>query len=194
MEKIIPIPEDIEVSIEGNIIRLKYQGKLSERKFNDRIIEVGKKDNSVIIKAKKKRKDILAVVNTTASHIRNMVIGLTQGYEYKLEVVYSHFPISVSVKEGFVEISNLAGQKNPIKSKIVRQTTVEAKGKDIIVKSIDKGDAGQTAANLESATKLRGRDRRVFQDGIYIVSKPKSVPLEDSEEAEKDEGREEGKN
>ena len=30
---------------------------------------------------------------------------------------------------------------------------------------------GQTAANLEQATVVKGRDIRVFQDGIYVVSK-----------------------
>ena len=32
-------------------------------------------------------------------------------------------------------------------------------------------DVGQTAANLEQATVVKGRDIRVFQDGIYVVSK-----------------------
>ena len=32
-------------------------------------------------------------------------------------------------------------------------------------------DVGQTAANLERATVVKGRDIRVFQDGIYVVSK-----------------------
>jgi len=33
-------------------------------------------------------------------------------------------------------------------------------------------DAGQTAANIERATKIKGFDPRVFQDGIYIIEKP----------------------
>ena len=42
---------------------------------------------------------------------------------------------------------------------------------DVVVKGADREKVGQTAANIESACKIKKRDRRVFQDGIYIVSK-----------------------
>jgi len=49
--------------------------------------------------------------------------------------------------------------------------TVEAKGENVTVSGIDKEKVGQTAANIERATKVKKRDIRVFQDGVYIVSK-----------------------
>ena len=48
---------------------------------------------------------------------------------------------------------------------------VEVKGKDIIVSGINLEDVSQTAANIEQATRLTGRDRRIFYDGIYVYEK-----------------------
>ena len=41
----------------------------------------------------------------------------------------------------------------------------------MILSGIDKEKVGQTMANIEQATRVRGFDIRVFQDGIYLVEK-----------------------
>ncbi len=56
-------------------------------------------------------------------------------------------------------------------ARIMPNSKVEIKGTDITVTSNDIEMAGQTAANLEKATKVKGRDRRIFQDGIFITEK-----------------------
>ena len=42
---------------------------------------------------------------------------------------------------------------------------------DVTVSGVDREKVGQTAANIERSCRIKKRDRRVFQDGIYIVSK-----------------------
>ena len=88
-----------------------------------------------------------------------------------MQVVFSHFPINVSAKGKEIEINNFTGEKKPRKAEIVGNTKVEIKGKEIILKGINKEEIGQTAANLEKATKIKNRDQRVFQDGIYLTEK-----------------------
>jgi len=113
------------------------------------------------------------MVGTFWAHIRNLIRGVTEGFEYKLKVVYAHFPIKLRVEGDEVIIENFLGEKHPRKAKIVGRVKVEIRGQEIIVKGIDKEECGQTAANLEQATKIKRLDPRVFQDGIYIVEKPK---------------------
>ena len=44
-------------------------------------------------------------------------------------------------------------------------------GDEVVVTGINKESVGQTAANIEQATRIKARDPRVFQDGIYVVGK-----------------------
>ena len=48
---------------------------------------------------------------------------------------------------------------------------MKVKGDSVTIEGNNKEDVGQTAGNLEKATVVKGRDTRVFQDGIYIISK-----------------------
>ena len=54
---------------------------------------------------------------------------------------------------------------------IVEGVNVDIKGSEITISSPDIEAAGQTATNIETATRLTGRDRRIFQDGIFITNK-----------------------
>jgi large subunit ribosomal protein L6 len=113
------------------------------------------------------------MVGTIIAHIRNMVKGVTEGYTYRMRVVYSHFPITVKVEGDKVLIQNFLGESVPRVAKIVGDTKIEVKGQDIILTGCDKEAVGQTCGNIEQACRISKYDRRVFQDGIYIVEKPK---------------------
>ncbi len=170
-EKIIDLPEGITAEVRENTISVKGAGKEATRQLKTNGISFKKENNSIVVIGKPSSRKINAVVNTIASHINNMVSGLENEYVYKLVVVYSHFPMNVTIKGKIIEIKNFVGEKKPRNAKIVEGATVTIKGKDVVVKSHSKEAAGQTAANLENATKVRGKDKRVYQDGIFIVKK-----------------------
>lgn len=172
VERTIELPHGINAEITGTHVALSAGAKKNGRFFHAEEIMFEKKDGKIVLRAEKDSKQINAVLNSVEAHITNMVKGLQKDYEYKLAIVYSHFPMTVAVKGSFVEISNFGGEKKTRKARIFGTTSVQVKGKEILVKGHDKEATGQTAASIENASHVRGgKDKRVFQDGIYIVER-----------------------
>ncbi len=167
----VEIPEGVEVTVEGNLVRVKGPKGELERELKYPGVKIFEEDGKVVVFKEFPRRRDIAIARTFKAHIANMIRGVTEGFQYKLKVLYSHFPMTVKVQGDEVLIENFLGEKNPRRAKILQGVTVKVMGQEIIVESIDKEKAGQTAANIEQATKINKRDRRVFQDGIYIVEK-----------------------
>jgi len=167
-EKIV-IPDSVQVSIDGDMIIVKGpKGELSRFLYYPGI-SVSIEDGVVEISTTSSRKAVYAMVGTFASHIRNMCTGVTEGYELSMKVVYNHFPIQLKLHPGILEIGNFLGEKMVRSAKIPDGVTVKLGSDEVFLTGIDKEKVGNTAANIEKATKIRKRDPRVFQDGIYRV-------------------------
>ncbi|RKY01049.1 MAG: 50S ribosomal protein L6 [Spirochaetes bacterium] len=167
----INIPEGIEISKEAHLIKVRGpKGELIKRLAGPKIEIVADK-NSVKIISKRASKREKKLIYTFKAHINNMVKGVTEPFVYKLKICPGHFPMNVSMEGDFFTIKNLFGEKTPRKLKIKPDVKVKIDGKDVYVEGIDKELTAQTAASIEKLTKVKNRDRRIFQDGIYIVSK-----------------------
>ena len=167
----ITIPDGVTAAIEKDIITIKGEkGELS-RTFSHPKISVKINGKAVEIQGKDVRKKGKALIGTFVAHINNMIKGVTEGFEYKMKTVFSHFPIKTSVDENEFVIQNFLGERSPRRAKILDGVNVEVKGDDITVQGIDKERVGQTVANIERATKVKKRDVRVFQDGVYRIDK-----------------------
>jgi len=171
LSQIIEIPEGIEVEIDGAKVIVKNSGEVNERKFDLANLTLEKKGNEIIIGNKKSSKKEKRRMNTIAAHIRNMIRGVKEKFEYKLKVCFNHFPITVEVKGNEALIKNFLGERTPRKAKIPKGADVKVEKEIITITSPSIEIAGQTAANFENATRIVKRDRRVFQDGIFITSK-----------------------
>lgn len=177
-ERTVEVPEGVEVKLEDN--SLVVRGPLGElkREFRNPKIKTEVKTDHVRFSTEIKRRKTLALLGTWTAHLRNMIIGVTKGWEARMKVVYSHFPIKLGQEGDKVLIQNFMGERKPRIASIVGSSKVELKKDEIVVSGIDKEEVGQTCGNLESVTKVRGYDRRVFQDGIYILHKPKPAGKE----------------
>jgi large subunit ribosomal protein L6 len=169
MVKKIKVPEEVRVTVQGPKVTLKGpRGELS-KEFKSHRIKLTNEGNIIKIEGTPKNQQTDILVETTAAHIRNMSEGLLFGYEYKMKVVYSHFPMSLVVDKGIVNIKNFLGEKFPRKAQVVGSTKVEVKGQDITVSGIDKDAVGQTASNIEKKTKVKNKDIRRYQDGVFVT-------------------------
>jgi large subunit ribosomal protein L6 len=100
-----------------------------------------------------------------------MITGVTKGYQYKLKIVFSHFPISVKLQDKSVLIENFTGERRPRRIKLIGSVKVKIEPDDIIVEGSNLEEVSQTAANIEQATRVRNKDPRVFLDGIYVYER-----------------------
>ncbi len=167
----VAIPDGVMVRLDGRTLSVK--GKLGEAKkhFDKVNINLAVQGNRVLLSPFSTKKKDSVIVNTVVSIVNNMVAGVTKGFTYRLKVVYAHFPISVKVKGDQVLVENFMGERSPRVSQIVGSSKVSVEGDDVIVKGVSLEDVGQTAANIELATKVRRKDQRVFLDGVYIYHK-----------------------
>ena len=170
MEIKIDIPKGIEVNLEKNSVSVKGKHGELNRNF-DQKIKIKKEEDKIILLSKTERKGQRALMGTIRAHIKNMFHGVSDKIVYKSKIVYSHFPMTVNVQGDNVIVDNFLGERHPRKAKILEKVDVKISGQEITITGIDKEKVSQTTANLEQATKIKRRDPRVFQDGIYITEK-----------------------
>jgi len=169
LAKTIKLPSELQATLAGDTLTLKGPKGTLTRQFKSYRIKLLIEGNKIIVEGTPKNKQTDVLVETITSHIENMAEGLVYGYKYNLKVLYSHFPMSIQVEKGAVSIKNFLGEKFPRRTRIMGATKVEVKGQDITVSGIDKEAVGQTASNMERKTKVKNKDIRRYQDGIYIV-------------------------
>jgi large subunit ribosomal protein L9e len=116
-----------------------------------------------------------AQIRTCASHIKNMITGVTKGYKYLMRFVYAHFPINVTINDKFdtIEVRNFLGEKLVRRVVMLPGCKVKLTGNkdEISVEGIDIEEVSQSCANIHQSTLVKVKDIRKFLDGIYVSEK-----------------------
>ncbi|CCQ35790.1 50S ribosomal protein L6 [Natronomonas moolapensis 8.8.11] len=172
MRREIHIPDEItatmdhlELTVEGP------EGSVTRRLWYPDISVTVEGDSIAIVSGAEDAKTN-STVGTFESHVTNMIHGVTEGWEYDMEVFYSHFPMQVSVQDGEVVIENFLGEKAPRRTPVRGNTEVSVDGEELTIRGPNIEDVGQTAADIEQLTRVPDKDTRVFQDGVYITGMP----------------------
>lgn len=170
----ILIPTGVKAVLDNDTLIITGPKGSTKRVIDEARISIQVTSDKIILGTSGDSRHFKKILCTYESHVLNLIHGVTEGYECKLKVCFAHFPITVKVNDKNIFVENFLGEKKPRKTKIVGDNTkVAINDKDVTVTGINKEEVGQTAANMEIVTRIRRRDRRVFQDGIWITSKAK---------------------
>ena len=109
----ITMPDGMGASMDGNTVTLTKDGNSLSREFNHNSVSLRQIDDGIEVFCKLPRRSEKAIAGTWAAHLRNMVKGLDEGFEYRLKAVFSHFPMTLKVDGNKFTITNLLGEKVP---------------------------------------------------------------------------------
>lgn len=165
------MPQGITAKKESS--SLVVTGKLGEAKmkFANPLVNFDVRDGEVEFTSNVDNRRSKRLIESYQSQLRGMFEGVAKGYTYKMKVCFTHFPVTVKVDKDQVIIENFLGERTPRASKIFPGVKVVVNKQDLTITGPDLYAVSQTAANIEQAARITRKDRRVFQDGIFITSK-----------------------
>lgn len=143
----LALPENVTVTVNGNIVTVKGpKGELSTE--INKNITVTVKDNEVIVE--RKNDNFKNFHGTANANIKNMIIGVTEGYSKNLEAVGVGYRFNVAGNK----ITVNAGYSHPVIVEAPIGITVEGiSNTEIVIKGIDKCQVGEFAANIRKIRK-----------------------------------------
>ena len=169
--KEIGLPDNVSASFDGRVLVVKGIKSELKRIFNYHKISIKIEDKKILLESKRGTKEEKKMMGSLIAHVKNMIKGSLQNYEYTLKICSGHFPINVGVSSSKLTVKNFLGEKVPRTLRLKDGADVKVEGDLIHVTSASKELAGQVSADIEQLTRRPGFDTRIFQDGIYLINK-----------------------
>ena len=145
----ITVPSGVEVSLEGREIRVKgSKGELSRTLAEGITVEV--EDGTITVSRPNDERESRSLHGLTRSLINNMIIGVTDGFTKKLEIVGTGY--RVQAKGSDLEFALGYSHPVPVSAPEGITFTVEGANK-LAVFGIDKQQVGEVAANIRKLRK-----------------------------------------
>merc|ERR1711981_167455 len=193
-EDFVEIPDGVTVNTKARKVTVKGPRGEVTKNFSHLAVELQK----MKLDNKKRKGSFIRIrmwfggykqacsVNTLKSLIENMITGVTEGYRYKMRLVYSHFPINAIVAKSndSVTIRNFLGGKQDKTIDMIGQTKVrltpanEMKD-ELVFEGFDNAALSLCCARVNQVCRTGRKDVRKFLDGIYVSAKTKIQPKED---------------
>ena len=142
--KPVELPKGVELNLAGQEVRAKGpKGELSMQLHPDVELSIG--EGNAQVAAKGGSKFAVAMAGTTRALVNNMVTGVVEGFERKLELV----GVGYRAKAQGKKLNLTLGFSHPIDYEVPEGISVETPSQtEIVVKGIDKQQVGQVAAEI----------------------------------------------
>lgn len=142
----ITVPAGVEININGNTVKIKGKnGEMIHQAHN--LVSVTQEDGVLKLLARNNSKSAKALSGTTRALLQNLVTGVTEGFEQKLEIIGVGYRAQAQGK-----VLNLTlGFSHPVEFAIPEGITIETPSQtEVVIKGMDKQQVGQVAANIRN--------------------------------------------
>jgi large subunit ribosomal protein L6 len=150
----VPVPAGVNVAIDGAVVTVKGpKGELTHTVAAPIVVEQNDDGESVVLDVKRPddERQSKALHGLTRTLINNMVVGVTEGYEKKLEIVGVGYRV---LSKGPTQLEFQLGYSHPITFNAPEGITFSVEGPTKFgVAGIDKQLVGEVAANIRKLRK-----------------------------------------
>merc|ERR1712000_7366 len=174
----VSIPAGVDVNVKARLVTIKGPLGTLTKSFRHTSVDVKiipGKEKKLVFELWFGNKKQVSTLNTCAAHIKNMINGVTKGYEYKMRLIYAHFPISATVVDNDkeIELRNFLGEKYVRRIKMLEGVTVKRTDvkDEIALTGTNLEAVSQSAALIHQSVLVKKKDIRKFLDGVYVSSK-----------------------
>jgi large subunit ribosomal protein L6 len=164
----VAVPDGVEITIEPELVSVKGpKGELAERKNRD--ILVKQEDGEILVERPTNRGEHRALHGLTRSLIANMVEGVTNGFEKRLEIQGVGYRAAMSGTNLELQV----GYSHPVRITPRQGIEFEVPAPNqVIVRGIDKQMVGQTAAEIRKVRPPEPyKGKGIRYEGEYVRRK-----------------------
>ena len=140
----VELPSGVEVNIANGLVSVKGSNGSMSLQLHD-LVDIVNEDNQLKLSAKKESKEAVAMTGTFRSLVNNMVVGVSEGFEKKLQLI----GVGYRAKAEGKSVNLVVGYSHPIDYKLPEGVTADTPTQtEIVIKGADKQQVGQVAAEI----------------------------------------------
>jgi large subunit ribosomal protein L6 len=140
----VELPSGVEVNIANGLVSVKGSNGSMNLQLHD-LVDIVNEDNQLKLSAKKENKEAVAMTGTFRSLVNNMVVGVSEGFEKKLQLI----GVGYRAKAEGKNVNLVVGYSHPIDYKLPEGITADTPTQtEIVIKGADKQQVGQVAAEI----------------------------------------------